>query len=125
MNVSRNFMVVGSLYLIVGICLGMYMGATQDHTFLPLHAHINLLGFTLMTVFGLVYRQFPAMAGSSLAAVHFWLHLAGSLVLVVMLYLLFSETITEAAMFPVAPIAELAVLLGILGFAWNLWQNGK
>jgi len=52
MNIARNFIVIGSIYLIVGITLGMYMGGAGDHTLAPLHAHINLLGFTLMTVFG-------------------------------------------------------------------------
>lgn len=125
MSVSRNFMVVGSLFLVVGITFGIYMGGSGDHTFTPLHAHINLLGFTLMTVFGLVYRQFPAMAGNMLGKAHFWLHAVGTLVLVVMLYLLLSGKIAEASMAPVAPIAELAILLGVIGFAVNLWQNGK
>ena len=61
MKISRNFIVIGSLYLIVGIGFGMYMGGSGDHTLAPLHAHINLLGFTLMTVFGLIYRVIPVM----------------------------------------------------------------
>jgi hypothetical protein len=125
MNISRNFMLIGSLYLLVGILFGMYMGGSGDHTFAPLHAHINLLGFTLMTVFGLVYRQFPAMAGNVLAKVHFWLHQIGALILVIMLYLLFSGTITEDGMAPLAPLAELSVLIAFIAFAWNLYQNGK
>ena len=61
MNISRGFLVIGSLYLLVGIVFGMYMGGTGDHSLAPLHAHINLLGFALMMIFGLVYRQFPEM----------------------------------------------------------------
>lgn len=125
MDISRAFMVLGSLYLLVGIGFGMYMGATQDHSFLPLHAHINLLGFVLMTVFGLVYRQFPAMAGNMFGRVHFWLHQAASLILLIMLFLLFSGRLTEASMVPVAPVAELGVFVGCLAFAWNLYQNAR
>jgi hypothetical protein len=125
MNISRNYLVIGSLYLLVGICFGIYMGASGDHGFAPLHAHINLLGFVLMTVFGLVYRQFPAMAGNMLGKVHFWGHQVGALVLLIMLYLLFSGTITEAGMAPVAPVAELAVLISFIAFAWNLYKNGN
>ena len=65
MQISRNFMVIGVAYLVLGIVLGMYMGGSGDHSLAPLHAHINLLGFTLMTVFGLVYRVIPAMAATS------------------------------------------------------------
>ena len=125
MNVSRNFLVIGSLYILVGILIGTYMGATNDHALLPVHAHINLLGFTLMVIFGLVYRQFPDMAASGLATVHFWLYQVGTLVLLVMLVLLFTSRITEAAMVPLAPIAELAILLGVLCFSWNLYRNAR
>lgn len=59
MNVSRNFILAGAVYLVIGISFGIHMGATGDHTMAPLHAHINLLGFTLMAVFGVPYRVFP------------------------------------------------------------------
>lgn len=123
MNISRNFILVGGLYLIVGIGLGMHMSASGNHAAAPAHAHINLLGFTLMTVFGLVYKVFPAMAETRLAVVHFWLHLIGSLVLLVMLYMLVTRMITEAAMFPLAPIAEVLILLGVVIFVFNAFRN--
>jgi hypothetical protein len=124
MNVSRSFMLVGTLFLLAGIPIGMYMGASGDMALAPLHAHINLLGFVLMMVFGLIYRSFPAMATSPLARIHFWLHTVGSLGVALMLFLLLSRRITEAGMVPVAPLAELTVLVGILCFAWNLLQRG-
>ena len=90
MSISRNFLVMGAIYLLVGICFGMYMGASEDHTLAPVHAHINLLGFTLMTVFGLAYRVMPQMAEGSLAKAHFWLHQVGAFMLLVGLFLLMS-----------------------------------
>ena len=123
MNIPRSFILVGGLYLIVGISIGMHMGATGNHAAAPAHAHINLLGFTLMTVFGLVYKVFPAMAEGRLAVIHFALHLVGSLVLLVMLYMLVTGRITEAAMVPLAPIAEAFVLLGVVIFVWNAFRN--
>ncbi len=124
MNVSRNFAVVGAVYLIIGVLLGMYMGGSGDHTLAPVHAHINLLGFTLMLVFALVYRSVPAMAAGSLPQAHFWLHLVGSIVLLVLLFALFTGRISEdSGLMMIAPMAELAVLLGVLTFAWNLYRN--
>lgn len=125
MDVSRAFLVVGSLFLVVGISIGMYMGASGDHSLSPAHAHINLLGFTVMSIFGLVYRAYPAMAATALARAHFWLHFLGGLVLVVLLFLLLSGRITEAAMFPLAPIAEVMVMAGLLSFVYNLYRNGR
>ncbi|MEZ5912755.1 MAG: hypothetical protein R3D84_11470 [Paracoccaceae bacterium] len=123
MNVSRSFLLVGVVYLVIGIGFGMHMGASGDHGFMPLHAHINLLGFVLMTLFGILYRIIPAMAAANLARIHFWLHQVGAAILVMMLFLLFSGQVSEAAMFPIAPLAELLVLLATLVFAVNLWRN--
>jgi cbb3-type cytochrome oxidase subunit 1 len=123
MSIARLFMGIGSLYLLLGIGLGMHMAASGDHSLAPLHAHINLLGFVLMTVFGVVYHLFPAAAASVLGRAHFWLHLVGGAVLLVMLALLMTGRITEAAMFPLAPIAEAAIWLGVLAFSANVWRH--
>lgn len=123
MNVARNFILVGSAYLILGVILGMYMGGSGDHSLSILHAHINLLGFTLMAVFGVVYKVFPAMAVSGLARLHFWAHTVGSLVLLALLYLLLTGSIGEAAMMPLAPLSELLVLIGVVLFGYNAWKN--
>ncbi len=125
MNISRNFLVIGSAYLLLGILLGMYMGGSGDHKMAPVHAHINLLGFTLMAVFACVYKLFPAMAGGRLATIHFWLHQIGALILIVMLFLLFSGKISEAGMAPLAPIAEALVLIGGVTFAFNAFRNAS
>lgn len=125
MNVSRNFLVVGPLFLIVGLSFGIHMSASGDHTMAPLHAHINLLGFALMMIFGLAYQALPAAGTSTLARVHFWLHLLGGLILTSMLFLLFSGRIAETAMVPLAPIAELAIMAGALIFAWNMFKHAR
>jgi hypothetical protein len=125
MSVSRGFLVIGPIYLIVGVLIGIYMGGSGDHTLAPAHAHINLLGFVLMMIFGLAYDRFSEAGGSMLARVHFWLHQAGALVLTVMLVLLFSGKLSEEAMFPLAPLAELALLIGVLCFAVNMWRHAR
>lgn len=123
MNVTRGFLVIAPLYLIVGIGIGFHMSATQDHALTPAHAHINLLGFVLMMAFGLFYKAFPDAAAGTLARAHFWLHQAGTLVLTVMLVLLFTGRITEDAMFPLAPLGIVAVLIGVICFAVNAFRH--
>ncbi|WP_431298715.1 hypothetical protein [Tabrizicola sp. BL-A-41-H6] len=123
MNISRSFLVIGSLYLLVGISLGSYMGGSGDHTLAPVHAHINLLGFTLMTVFGLAYRVIPGLADGMLAKAHFWLHQIGALVLLIGLFLMMSGQVAEETIGPMFPVAELAVLLGAVLWAVNLFRT--
>ncbi|MGA0611725.1 hypothetical protein [Caldimonas sp. KR1-144] len=72
--IARRCLQLALVYLIVGIAIGIGMGATQDFTLRPVHAHINLLGWTTLALAGLTYGVFPALAASRLAAVQFWLH---------------------------------------------------
>lgn len=125
MNVSRGFLVLGSVYLLVGIGLGSYMGGSGDHSLAPVHAHINLLGFTLMTIFGLAYRLLPGLDTGWMPKAHFWLHQAGALVLLVGLFLLMSGRVDGAAIGPIFPFAEIAVLIGALLWAVNLFNKTR
>jgi hypothetical protein len=103
MNISRNFLIIGSLYLTIGVLIGMYMGGSGDHMLAPLHAHINLLGFTLSVLFESSYRVFDEM-----------------------LALLMTGNVGEDSSLLVAlPIAELAILLGVISFLVNAWRNAN
>lgn len=123
MNISRGFLVTGSLYLLVGIGFGMHMGASGDHSMSPVHAHINLLGFTLMTVFGLAYRLIPALTDGWMGKAHFWLHQIGALALLAGLALLISGRVAEATIGPVLMVSEILVALGALIWAANVWTK--
>lgn len=125
MNISRAFLLFGAVYLLVGIVMGSYMGGSGDHTLAPVHAHINLLGFTLMTAFGLAYRVIPGLADGWMPKAHFWLHQAGTLVLLVGLYFLLSGSLPEATVGPVMPLAEGAILIGAILWAVNLWGTTR
>ncbi|MDZ7908260.1 MAG: hypothetical protein U5N10_08620 [Gemmobacter sp.] len=116
-------MLMGCLYLVVGIAMGSYMGGSGDHSLSPVHAHVNLLGFTLMSIFGLAYRLIPGLAAGLLAQVHFWLHQLGAFVLLLVLYLMMSGTVEAASIGPVFPLSEVAVLAGTLCFGMNLWRH--
>lgn len=123
MSISKKYLVMGAVYLLVGILLGMYMGGSEDHSLAPVHAHINLLGFTLMTIFGLAYRVMPQLAESQLAKAQFWLHQVGAFVLLVGLYLLMSGHMVPGLPAPILPLAEACVLLSIVLWLVNLVQR--
>ena len=114
---------IGSLYLLVGVLLGSYMGGSGDHSLAPVHAHINLLGFTLMTLFGVAYRVMPGMAGNGLARAHFWLHQAGALVMLVSLFLMMTGRLPEAMAGMILPVSEVVVFLGMACWSINLFRN--
>lgn len=80
-SVSNNFLRLGVLSALVGMALGVWMGANQDFVLRPVHAHINLLGFASMMLFGLFYRAFPAAGRGWLPMSHFVLSVVGFLIL--------------------------------------------
>ncbi|HEY0598577.1 hypothetical protein [Brevundimonas sp.] len=113
MSVSNNFLRLGVLSALVGMSLGVWMGANQDFVLRPVHAHINLLGFASMMLFGLFYRSFPAAARGWLPMVHFALSVLGFLILMPSLTLL----ILEKPLFMPAMIAsEIMLVLSMLLF---------
>ena len=113
MSVSNNFLRLGVLSALVGMTMGVWMGANQDFVLRPVHAHINLLGFASMMLFGLFYRSFPAAARGWLPMVHFALSVLGFLILMPSLTLL----ILEKPLFMPAMIAsEIMLVLSMLLF---------
>src|SRR5262249_46527753 len=43
--IATNLLRVSVLIILVGMIMGMAMGAMQDFRLMPVHAHLNLLGF--------------------------------------------------------------------------------
>lgn len=110
------------LYLILGISLGIAMGASQNFTLRPVHAHVNLLGWTTMALAGLIYSVFPKAGESRLARLHFWLL---NLALPVMMGALTLLLLGHMSIAPVLAISEIVGALAILAFAANLFLNLK
>ena len=81
MFVTNNFLRLGALSALVGMALGVWMGANQDFVLRPVHAHVNLLGFASMMLFGLFYRAFPTAGRGWLPMTHFVLSVVGFLIL--------------------------------------------
>jgi hypothetical protein len=110
------------IYLIAGIGLGIAMGASQNFTLRPVHAHINLLGFTVLALAGLIYSVFPEAGASRLARVHFWLH---NIALPVMMVSLAFLLLGNEAVVPALVASEFIAAAGVIVFAANVFINLK
>jgi hypothetical protein len=69
---SSHFLRAATIYALIGMALGNYMGASHDHSQAPTHAHLLLLGWVSMAIYGLFYRGMPAPA-TKLMHAHKWL----------------------------------------------------
>ncbi|MCR9213110.1 MAG: cbb3-type cytochrome c oxidase subunit I [Proteobacteria bacterium] len=70
---AEKFIKSSVVYVILGMIIGIYMAASQDHSQSPTHAHMNLLGWVTMALMGLVYKNWPEVAAAKLANLTFWL----------------------------------------------------
>ena len=72
------FFATGAAFALIGMVWGVVMAATQDHALSPAHAHLNLIGFVVMSLFGVFYALSPRAAASPLSRVHYLLTTASS-----------------------------------------------
>lgn len=76
--IDRTYVAVGLLWAVIGMLLGLYMGIAADNTLKVLHVAMMVVGFTTLTMYGVLYRLWPALAASTLARIQFWTALVGS-----------------------------------------------
>ncbi|HLX99432.1 MAG TPA: hypothetical protein VKR62_12090 [Roseiarcus sp.] len=115
--IDTTYVAIGALWLVVGMVLGIVMGASENFTFIPVHAHINLVGFACHAVFGMAYRQWPSMKASSLAPYQFWIFVIATPVTLIGLVF----TVTGGPVLPTIA-GSLGLVLGAALFALMIWQ---
>ena len=71
------------LFVIAGMAMGIGMAMTQNHAMMPAHAHLNLLGWVSLFLFGIYYERRPALDTSRLAMIQVGLWSLGTVVLTV------------------------------------------
>ena len=109
------------LYLLIGVALGIAMGASRDFTLRPVHAHVNLLGWTTLALSGIIYTRVPQAGPPRLARVQFWLL---TLALPVMMGSLAYVLLTgKMNMLPALVISEITAAISILAMTANIFLN--
>lgn len=63
MRISDFCFIVAGLAALGGMALGIVMGIAQDFTLAPSHAHLNLLGWVTMALYGLYHRGIGRSGG--------------------------------------------------------------
>lgn len=119
---SGRLLRIAVVYWVIAVAWGIYMGASGDHTDMPVHAHLNLLGWVSLGLCAIIYALAPHLAETVLAKVHFWLHNLGLPVLMVAVWLIHHDRVDIGG--PVAGIASFLVGGGVLCFVANLWLRG-
>jgi hypothetical protein len=114
-KIDVSFILLAVICLICGVSLGIAMGAAHDFQFTPVHAHLNLLGWTSLALFGLIYKVYPVLKNSWMAKAH--LVISGSTAFIFPIGIYVSIAHGDPT---IATAASFVALSGILIFMGNL-----
>ena len=110
-RVSSAFFTVAALCGLAGMIWGTHMGISGNHSMMPAHAHLNLLGWVTLSIMG----GFYALAGAQ-PGVLAWVNFALSSLGAVLMAVLLPRVLTEQLDGKVMMAAEIPAILGIICF---------
>ncbi|MGI3170205.1 hypothetical protein ACRARG_13725 [Pseudooceanicola sp. C21-150M6] len=73
---------VAAICAVIGMAWGIVMSASGDHTLSPAHAHLNLLGWVSLALFGTFYHLVPNAGASMIAKIQAAVAIAGVVLIV-------------------------------------------
>ena len=123
---AKVFIRASLLWFVAGITLGLAMAIHPAWVvYRPAHAHMNLVGFVVMMIFGVGYQMLPRFFGHPihsqwLAKAHVWMANLGLAGLVA--GFLLAPHIGPASV-PVTSIGGILFALGAYGFVYNMWRT--
>lgn len=115
-RLSLSFFSAAAVCIVGGMIWGILMAQSNDHTMMPAHAHLNLLGWATLALMGTFY----ALTGRSgrLGWVNFGLSTLAVVVSIPALALVLGG---NTGMTPVAIVGALLALLGALTFGLSVF----
>jgi len=113
-RVSAAFFLTGGLCVLAGMLWGIHMGASEDMATMPAHAHLNLLGWVTMALYGTFYALTAKTLSKRLAWTNYVLSLVGVAVLIPSLALFLIGR--NPALIPVMGAGEILSVLALLVF---------
>ena len=112
--VSLLYFRTAAVLLIVGMFFGIYMSASDNHAAAGAHAHLNLIGFVVMAVYGIFFGLNPAKSTGHLPKVLWALNTAAAVVMFPSLTLLLNG---HPSFEPLVAAASFLALGGAILFA--------
>lgn len=111
---DRKFVLTGLGYAIAGLALGIFMAASKNHGQFVTHAHIMLIGFVVSFLYGVCHKLWLNNSTSKLAVAQFYIHQAGTFVLLVGLFLYYGKFVALETIDPVLGAGSVTVFVGLV-----------
>jgi hypothetical protein len=120
-RISAAFFAIGVLCVLAGMVFGMWMGAHGDFTAAPAHAHLNLVGWVTMALYGTFYALAQDYS-RKLAWTQFTISTIGILVMIPSLFLLLLNG-NDPKFEPGVTAGSMIVFLGMILFAVAVFRE--
>jgi len=120
---GKYFIRVSSIYLILGLVIGYFMGISNLFQYTSLHVHVNLVGWVTSALFGIVYTIYKSPKYSKMVKIHFWLHMIGVPLLVLGMYFIIAGM--EAIGGPLTGLGGALVIVGAVLFSTYCFKAFK
>ena len=114
------------IWFALGTVLGVAMAAHPAWVaYRPAHAHMNVVGFLTMMLFGVGYQLLPRLFGHALhstrlAVAHWWLANTGLGAMVAGFFVMPHDV---RASIPITTTGGVLFSLGALAFVYNMWRT--
>lgn len=110
------------LFVIAGMIWGIVMAISEDHSAMPAHAHLNLLGWVSLFLFGIYYKLHPSLEDAKSAIAQVWIWIIGTIVLAIGVAMVHTG---HPGGDPIAAIGSFIVLLDTLLFGWLVYRGER
>ena len=122
---DKKFVLTGLTYAIIGMCLGIYMAASQNHVQFITHAHILLAGFVVSFIYALCHKLWLGNQTNLLAKIQFFTHQLGIFLMSLGLFLLYGGFVAAQTIDPVLAFSSIAVLAAMVLMAVMFVRSGR
>ncbi|HEY4077317.1 MAG TPA: hypothetical protein VGM26_10355 [Rhizomicrobium sp.] len=113
-RVSAAFFAMGALCVLMGMFWGMHMAMNKDFALMPAHAHLNLVGWVTMSLYGTFYALTANTLSPRLAWSNFAISALGVLVMIPSLAMMLSSGNDKLE--PLVATGSALTVIGLLVF---------
>lgn len=121
-RVSAAFFAMGVLCVLAGMFFGMHMAMSHDFVLAPAHAHLNLLGWVTMGLYGTFYALTAATLSPRLAWANFIISALGVGVMIPSLMMLLANG-NDPKYEPGIAAGSILTVLGMLVFGASVLRE--
>lgn len=118
-TIDIRFFRTAVIYALLGMAGGIYMAASRDHSQMPAHAHLLLLGWVSMSLYGAFYKLFPKAQNAG-AAWHWWIANIGLIVMVTGIIIIYAGNVERGEI--LGKIGALINISSMALFAFNVFR---